>query len=119
MQINLQNVEQLIFMDRNAQSLLPKFNHLFDQYRLSHFAPGLKSLGQRSVLELLNSLDGSHVAALSEYFGEEVEIQKLSHKIVEHYDFNTEYSGELCRFSGYKEFCLTRHKDEIKASFWR
>jgi hypothetical protein len=120
MDINLQNIEDVIFFNREAQELLPEFRHLFDQWRLAKQVPGLGSLGQRSVLELLNGLTAEHVQKLQEYFGDIILVDKIDHRIVRHYEGDvTEAEKELCEFSGYREFCPYRKGGRLYVSFWR
>jgi len=119
MEINFKNVEDIIFMDRTVQAVLPWFKHLFDQYNLSFIVSGMKSLGQRSVFELLNSLDARSVEALMAHFGDTVVVSKLSDKVADSYQFEAENAGSICEYSGYKDLCITRTGDLIKASFWR
>lgn len=119
MEINLKNVEQLIFMDKSVQRLLPKLRYLFDQYNLSFIIPGMRSLAQRSVLDLLNALDGEAVSLLESHFGEVVSVGKLQDGLVQHYDFSIGDHNNLCAFSEFKEFCVTRSGREAKLTFWR
>ncbi len=119
MEINLKNVEQLIFMDKSVQRLLPKYKYLFDQYNLSFMIPGMRSLAQRSVLDFLNAADGDAVAVLEGHFGQVVSIGKLQDALVEHYDCYIDDHEGLCAFSDFKEFCITRRGREAKLTFWR
>lgn len=120
MEINLRNIEEAIFFDKKAQALLPEFRHLFDQWQLGQRIPGMKTLGQRSVLDLLNSLNEIHIRKLEEYFGDTILVDKLDHRLVAHYEMSTEAEDAgLCQFSGYRDFCLTRNGDKINVSFWR
>ena len=119
MEINLKNVEQLIFMDKSVQRLLPRYKYLFDQYNLSFLIPGMRSLAQRSVLDFLNALDGEAVAALEAHYGEVVSVGKLKDEIVDHYDCFIDEHENLCAYSEFKEFCVTRTGRELKLSFWR
>lgn len=119
MEINLKNIEELIFFDQKIHGLFPEFRHLFDQWQLGQRIPGMKTLGQRSVLELLNSIDQSKIAKLEEYFGDSVLLQKIDSNLVSHYEWNIDEKDNLCEYSGYRDFCLSRDADKIKISFWR
>jgi len=119
MEINLQNIEQLLFFDKKAQALLPEFRHLFDQWQLGQRIPGMKTLGQRSVLELLNSLNEHHVRKLEEYLADTILVDKVDHRLVAHHEWPVDEADELCRFAGYRDFCLSRDKGRIHISFWR
>lgn len=118
MEINLQNIEEQIFFDRKIQALLPEFRHYFDQWHLSKVYPGFGNLGKRSIVDLLNSIEDKQLHVLEEYFGCSILINKIDPHIVRNYEASLE-NAELCQFSDYREFCLSRDKDKIKVTFWR
>ena len=118
MEINIKNIEEQIFFDKKIHKLFPEFRHLFDQWQLSKQFPGFGNLGNRSVLDLLNSIEEKHLRILEEYFGTTILLNKIDSRIVRHYQSELNNS-ELCEFSGYKEFCIHRDKDKINISFWR
>jgi len=119
MEINLKNIEQIIFMNKQVRALLPEFRYIFDQWEMSHRIPGLRAMGQKAMLDLLNALKPEHNVKISEILNDEIEVNKLNNKIVEHYDCNVEDYGELCRFADYKDFCLYRKGNNVKITFWR
>ena len=119
MEINLRNIEEIIFFNKDAQAVLPEFRQQFDQWQLAYRIPGLKALGQRSVLEVLNTLEERHLKSLESYFGEPVLMQRLNHKLVDHYNCSIEEANRLCEFTEYKDFCIHRNKDKLSITFWR
>lgn len=120
MEINLKNIEELIFFDKKAQALFPEFKHYFDQWSLGQRIPGLKTLGKRSVLDFLNSLNEKHVSKLEEYFKDEIILDKIDNRLVVNFECESlEFDKELCQFTGYRDFCLSRTGDKIVATFWR
>lgn len=119
MKINLKNIEELIFFNKEIQQLFPEFRHLFDQWQLGQRIPGMKTLGQRSILELLDSLDYDKISKLEKYFEDLVIVEKMDHKLVSNYEWNLDEDNELCEFLGFREFCLSRNANKIKISFWR
>ena len=119
MEINLQNVEEIIFYDKNVQELLPEFRVQFDQWMFSNRIPGLRQHGQKAILEVLNGLTLDHLKRLETHFGESVLMERLNHKLVDHYNCNKDSADRLCEFVGYQEFCLYRNQDELCMTFWR
>lgn len=119
MNINIKNIEELIFYDRKLQKFFPEFQHFFNQWQLGQNIIAMKTLAKRSVVEFLNSLEEKHVKILEEYFKEKVFVDKLDNNIVANYDNFLENEEELCRFSNYQDFCLTRDKEKYKITFWR
>lgn len=119
MEINLKNIEEIIFFDKNVQLLMPEFRHLFDQWRLSHRVSGLGQMAKHSIFELMNSLETVHIEKLEEHFGEKIFINKLNKNLVEHYDCNTEDCNRLCEFSEFIGLALYRNGNDLKFTFWR
>jgi hypothetical protein len=117
-EINLQNIEDKLFFDKQVWKILPEFRHLFDQWQLSKRFAGFSTLGQRSILELLNSLQPDHLQKLKEYFGCVVVLNKFDPSIVKHYDCSID-NFELCTYQGYKEFAVYRKGHDLSFSFWR
>lgn len=116
--INFQNAEELIFSDRKVQELFPESRHLFDQYRMSVMLPGMRQMGQRSILQFLESVDEGSVARLEKHFGEQVSVSRIRHRSVEDASFQIGDDLRLCEFSGHKEFCLTRSGEKVSVTFW-
>ena len=117
--INLQNIEDLIFLDKKLQSQLPEFRHMFEQWKLAQYTSALRPMGKRAMLDLLNSLDNQN-ALLSRYFGTSVTIDKLDYHLVKNCDFPLEeIETEIDKLEGYANFSIYRDKDHIYISFWR
>jgi hypothetical protein len=118
--INLKNIEELIFYDKKVQLLLPDLRHLFDQWSLGQRFSGMKTLAQRSVLDLLNSLNNEHILKLQEHFGDIIILDKIDNRLVANYSTNVDqFENELCKFTGYRDFCLTRKNNQLEITFWR
>jgi len=117
MEINFQNVEHIIFFDKKAPEILPEFRHLFDQWRLGKLVSALSSLGAKSVLDLLNSLNSDHIKRLENHFGVSIIVNKLESNVTKHHAIGMEDS--LCGFTEFKDFCITRNKDTTSLTFWR
>jgi len=117
--INLQNIEDLVLLDKNLQRQLPEYRHLFEQWKLAQYTPALRPMGRKAMLDLLNSLD-NHTVVLSKYFSTSVTIDKLDYHLVKNYDFPLEgIENEIDKVVGYANFSAYRNKDHIYISFWR
>ena len=120
MEINLNNIEELIFYDKKLYKLLPEFKHFFDQWILAKRHPELRQLGRRSVIDLLNSLENEHIAILDNYFNAKVTLDKLDYHLVQNYDFNlNEAEEKLSELKGFSNFSSYRNGDRLYISFWR
>lgn len=117
MEINLKNVEEIIFFDKKMHEILPEFRHFLDQWRLGKTIPALGGLGSKSVLELLNSLDETHIKRLEEHFGTSIIVMKIGPNIVKNHLIRK--NDTLCGFTEYKDFCISRNKEDVFLTFWR
>jgi hypothetical protein len=116
--LNLQNVEELIFHDNKVQDLLPDFNYLFYQWRLARLSSTLKALAKRSLIDFLNGLTNEHLELLAIYFGTKVTLDKVDSHIVRNYIFEID-KIDLDKVEGYQNFSVFRDKDRLYICFWR
>lgn len=117
MEINLKNVEEIIFFDTKMHEILPEFRHFLDQWRLGKTIPALGGLGSKSVLDLLNSLEVDHIKRLEDYFGTSIVVSKLDTNVVKNHSIKV--GDDLCGFTAFKDFCISRNKESISLTFWR
>lgn len=117
MEINLKNIEELIFFDKKTHSLFPEFKHFFDQWLIGKKVPGLAAMGSKSVIDFLDSIEEEHIKKLEEYFGQKVIVVKINTNLVKNVSLDLEEN--LCGYVEYKEFCAYRTKNELFLSFWR
>jgi hypothetical protein len=115
--INLQNIEELVFLDRDLQREIPECRPFFDQWKLAQMTPSLKSMGKRAKLDLLNRLD-EFEDILSAYFKTPVTIDKLDYHIVKNLEFDVN-NVEIKDMEGYLDFSISRKDDQLYISFWR
>src|SRR5205809_958229 len=85
MLINFQNVEELIFFNRDIQEELPEFKSMFEQWAIGIKSPLFKKVANKAKLELLNSLTHEHVLILEKYLKEQVFVAHLNYKITQDY----------------------------------
>lgn len=118
--LNFQNVEELIFYDKNAQKLMPEFKNLFDSWAITKQSPSLRTLGIKIISDFLDSLKQIHIVALSEYFGNDVKIDKMDYSIVKNYDWELEQAEiELNKITTFSNLLIYREDKHIFVSFWR
>jgi len=120
--INLQNVEELIFFDKETYKLFPDSKVYFDQWMLAQRIPSLRSLGKRSVIDFLNSITNEEMEALERYFEDSVVLELIDYHIVKTHSFNVDdVEKELNSASivGYNNFNVSRNKNIVNITFWR
>ena len=120
MEINLNNIEELIFYDKKLCKLLPELKHCFDQWTLAKRFPELRPMGRRAIMDLLNSLENEHIAILENYFNTKITLDKLDYHLVKNYDFSLDEAEEkLSEIKGFANFSSYRNGDRLYLSFWR
>ena len=120
--INLQNVEELIFFNKETYELFPDSKVYFDQWMLAQRIPSLRSLGKRSVIDFLNSVTDEGIERLESYFEDSVTLELIDYHIVKTHSFNVEnIEKELnsTPTAGYNNFNISRNKNIVNITFWR
>jgi len=120
--INLQNVEELIFFNKETYELFPDSKVYFDQWMLAQRIPSLRSLGKRSVIDFLNSITDEGIERLESYFEDSITLELIDYHIVKTHSFNVEdMEKELnsTPTAGYNNFNVSRNKNIVNITFWR
>lgn len=118
--LNLQNVEQFVFFDKNLQKKLPNFQHLFDTWALSQQSSALRTLGIKAKSDFLNQIEQEHLAILEEYFGTEVVINGFDYSIVKGDVFALgDAQDKLNAGQWFGNFFVFRNNDHLYIDFWR
>ena len=118
--MNLQNVEEVIFMDKRVWPVLPEFRHLFDSWNLGTRVTALRNLARRSVMDFLNGLQDEHIVKLSEYFDEPVTVDKLDYHVVRNLDVPLENAvGDLEKCDGFLDLAICRKGSRLYISLWK
>jgi hypothetical protein len=122
MQVNIYNVDETIFLDKQIQKELSHLKPLFDQWLLGTKVPALRFLAQKSRLEMLEQLDTeSNRAILTNYFNESTSVQPMDYRIVKHYKIPvSETEKTLNAMTGeVKNFSAARDAEYVYLSVWR
>jgi len=119
--LNFTNVEELIFEDRKAQSVLPgHFFSIFEQWRLAQQLPQLREVGKHAILDFINGLDDTHLELLEAYFDERVTIERLNYSVAKNIKVPLgEACDALCRVDGFNQLGMWRDDEFLYISFWR
>jgi len=120
MQINLLNVEELIFSNKKIHKLLPEFAHCFDQWKMSKRIPALKNLGRQALIDLLAEISSEDTSKLELFFKEKITIDKLDNQIITNQITTCDKLQEiLCKQVDFQDFCISRKGEQVYISFWR
>lgn len=122
MQLDKNNIEELIFMDKRFHKELPDQKHHFDQWVLGQRVPALRFLSQKSTLELLEQLNTPiNIAILERYFKEKVFVKTIDYHVVRHHKVPLEdldfFLNDMQGFAN--NFSVSRDDRYAYLSFWR
>lgn len=119
--ITFQNVEKLVFMDSELKKLLPNFKTAFNNWALAQKESGLRPLAQKMLLDFVNEISQTDISILSDYFHEEVKVEKIDANVVNNMEISI-YDAEsyLNSQTILKEALLAYREDEqLYISMWR
>lgn len=122
LQINIHNVEELIFQNNKIWRDLPDITHLRDHWRMSKISPIFKAMGKKAILDFLNKTNKDHEKIISKHLGTSVTINKIDRNLVRNMEFPIEEAEELLNLFSedlYPYFNTYRTKDKIYVTFWR
>lgn len=118
--INIENVEELIFQNKEIWRKMPDLVHLRDQWRISKMAPMLRSLGKKSLLEFLRNVKKQHEDIISEHLKDEVTIDKIERHLVKNIEFSIEDDDVIFdSHEIYTGFASFRKEGKMYLTFWR
>ncbi len=121
LKINLTNIESLIFRNHNAKILLADLRPIFDKWLLSYRVPALSNMRKQAMIDLLNSLDGSHIEKLARLFEDIVIVENIDHHTVKNLEFSIQDSieSELTSYASYNIMSVTRSADKVSITLVR
>lgn len=119
--INLKNIEELLFKNNDVKNLFPELRHVFDQWLLSYRFPILNTMRKQAMMDLLNALDENHVKKLETFFGNKVIVDKLDFHTVKNLKFsiNDPIGTELTKYESYSNITMNRRDDQVYITLWR
>jgi len=113
-QIGFHNAAELLFQNQLIKNSMPRFKHLFDSWELAQKIPQMRSLGIRSVIDFLNSINANEIEEISKIFKSPIEIMKIeinSYKNISGYvdDFELQLPLNI----NVNDLCVYRNKDKV------
>jgi hypothetical protein len=117
--LNLTNVEELVFYDRKIQASLLDFSNLFNVWNFSLRA-GLGPIGKKAVMDFLNDLKESHIEILEKYFNDTITVERSDYHIVRNQQValdNAEVGLNLIQ--EFPNISIHRDENHLYLSYWR
>lgn len=120
MQINLGNIEKIIFQNSAVFSCLPELKPFLGQWKMSQTIPGMKDFGKRAVLNLMNALDDNMLSRIGDCIGEELSILRTSDKLVDNISCDIDHiEDSICSYDWFTDLCVHRDGEKVEITFWR
>lgn len=120
MLINLANVEELIFYEKDVWRKMPELVHLRDQWRVSKMSPMLRAMGKKAIIDFLSSAKGKYEKTLSDAFGAEVTIDTIETRLVKSIEFSSEDEfPEIAPENEFTGISTFRDGERVFLTFWR
>jgi hypothetical protein len=116
--INLQNVENLIFNDKKVHHILPDLQHLFYQWKLAQLSPVLKPIAKKAAIDLINMLSTEHIKVLEQYFNSSITLDRVDYKTIHNCILDVN-KVELGRVKDHPNFSLYRDANQLYICFWK
>jgi hypothetical protein len=116
--INLMTIEELIFKKSEIKELLPDLRPLFDKWLLSYRIPALNNMRKQAMMDMLNSLDGTHIEKLAKFFKDMVFVEKFDYHTVKNLEANKDCIDDK-ELAGYSIIALSRKADDIGLTLLR
>jgi hypothetical protein len=117
--LNLSNVEELVFYDRNLQAKLPEFSNSFNVWTFSLRA-GFGPIGKKTVMDFLNGLKEDHIEILEKHFKDKITVERSDYHIVRHQQVALDNAEEgLNQMQGFPNISIHRDENQLYISHWR
>lgn len=119
-ELNLNNVEELVFFEKEFADFIPDFRQYYDQWRLSRMTPALRPIGNKSLIDFLCNITELQKEKIEEKFGEKIIIDAPNTKIIKFFETNCDSLEELLNkinVHGYHRFY--RKGNKIFITIWR
>lgn len=120
MVINIINVEELVFYDKEVWKGMPELVHLRDQWRVSKMSPALRGMGKKAISDFLKIAKGKHEATLSKRFGMEVTIDRIETRVVKNMEISaSEEFPDIDPEIDPNGLSVHREGERVFLTFWR
>lgn len=119
--ITYQNVEELVFYDKELHKRLPEFKKHWQGWALTKQQGHLKFICQRIMLDFLNEIEDKHIQVLSEYFKTEVIVKKIDTNVIHNYICNIDEAEDFLNSLSVLKYGFVVYRDEnqLYISTWR
>ena len=113
-QIGFHNAAELLFQNQLVRNALPRHKHLFDSWELAQKIPQMRSLGIRTVVDFLNTVNSQEIDIISNIFKSPIEIMKIELSSFKNITGTADdFELQLPLNINVADFCVHRSKDKV------
>ena len=113
--LTFNNVEDLIFYDKQVRQLMPNLSACFSKWDLGRRG-GIVAMAKEAVVELLSSITADNLAALSAKAGKKFDVRRVDMAVV--HNGKCDKEGLVAALDG-GNVVLSRDGDRIGYTIWR
>jgi len=120
MEINIRNIEKIIFHNLNFCQCIPNMVDIREEWLVSKRNPK-SSLSKRSfAFRLMELLDENSILCIESQIGEKITLLRMSDKLSDSIVCPIDSIPEsICRNDWCSDLCVYREDDIINITFWR
>ncbi len=120
MEINLKNIEEIIFYNSEVWKIIPELSQYYSNWMMSKNVPGLRDLGKRTLLKFLQDINQESVSKLELFFKEPIMLNKINDNVVTNIETRLEdIEKHICSLERYEDMCITRKEYNVSITTWR
>ncbi len=112
----------MVFFNSELKKLLSDdFQTTFNSWALSQKDPALRAFAQKMLILFVNQVKEKHIKIMSEYFNEEVVVERINTNVATHSEFSIHEAEEKLRSQPIlkEAFFAYREGEQLYLSFWR
>lgn len=120
-EINLQNIEELIFYNIKVQQNFPELYNTFQTWKIGNAVSSVKFLKQKAISEFCEKITDERKTKLENLLGDKIKFNILDPNLVKNYCFNLSIlEKELNNVKDkFEDFVVSRIADKISITLWK
>jgi len=119
--ITYQNVEDLVFHDKELQKKLPDFEKHWKGWAFMRQQAHLRYILQRIMLDFINEIKDEHIQVIKQHFGTDVIVKKVDYNTIHNYSCEIDEAENLLNSLSVLKYGFVVHREDnqLYISFWR
>jgi len=119
LKLNIQNVEDIVFSDKDLRKKLPELNHLFVTWDMSKMSFAMRHIGKRACLDFLSQVNPEQIEIISQHINFSLSVDVLDSKLVKNIDSTIDKVSEELEEAGNYNIAAYREGEQVYLSLWK